>query len=279
MRNASWSVFIGICALQFLLLAGALPPTPSPPERTIDVIGKSVQGREIRAIWFGQGERWVAVVGGIHGGYEWNTIELAFQMRNYWHMNPGALPKGMRIALVIEANPDMAGTIQGRGRLAQDPKMTGWSKRLNANGVDLNRNWPCSWQPQGRWREQVVAAGAKPFSEPETQALRDLLERPGLAAVIFWHSAGGMTLAGECGESRKAVEAAEEAEALARAYAQASGYVFQSNFSAYPVQGAAIDWLVGQGIPAIDVELRNHRDTDWERNLKGMQALLEQLSR
>jgi predicted deacylase len=267
---------------QFFLIAGitnvahsgpAEPPSSPPPPDEKVVIGQSAQGREITAYWYGQGPRWVALVGGLHGGYEWNTTLLAYQMSDYLAAHPEALPAGVRVAVIPAANPDgLAATVGRAGRFRpQEARLAGWAQRLNANKVDLNRNWDCDWQPQGRWRAQTVSGGKAPFSEPETQALRDFLTQPQVAAVVFWHSAAGWTLAGGCGERLKA------GDALAQVYADASGYVFQQNFSPYPVHGAAADWLAGQGIPSIDVELRNHQDTDWERNLKGVQALIRAL--
>ena len=49
--------------------------------------------------------------------------------------------------------------------------------RTNAHGVDLNRNSPEHW----------AGAGARPWSEPETRAIRDLILRERPALSIYYH--------------------------------------------------------------------------------------------
>ena len=49
----------------------------------IKVIGTSVQGRKIESYTYGNGETHIAFVGGIHGGYEWNSVLLAYQFVDY----------------------------------------------------------------------------------------------------------------------------------------------------------------------------------------------------
>ena len=48
-----------------------------------NVIGKSVEGRDIVAYNFGTGEKQILFVGGIHGGYEWNTALVAYKLISY----------------------------------------------------------------------------------------------------------------------------------------------------------------------------------------------------
>ena len=54
--------------------------------------------------------------------------------------------------------------------------------RTNAHGVDLNRNSPEHW----------AGAGARPWSEPETRAIRDLILRELPALSIYYHQPFGL---------------------------------------------------------------------------------------
>ena len=76
------------------------------------------------------------------------------------------------------------------------------NRRNNGNGtfgVDLNRNWGYEWghnNGSSGTPGSETYRGAAPFSEPETQVLRDLmLTRPRLAAQVDLHSYGRLILA------------------------------------------------------------------------------------
>src|SRR3989344_8603873 len=52
-------------------------------DKTKTVLGKSVEGRDIVAYHYGEGSSEGLFVGGIHGGYEWNTVLLANELMSY----------------------------------------------------------------------------------------------------------------------------------------------------------------------------------------------------
>lgn len=60
-----------------------------------------------------------------------------------------------------------------------------------AGGVDLNRNFAFHWSSQfANCNEEY--AGTKPFSEPETRALKKTIEEHPFVAAVNFHSFGGM---------------------------------------------------------------------------------------
>lgn len=238
------------------------------------VIGWSSQGYPLEAFVFGRGPVRLALIGGIHGGYEWNTILLAYQMIDYLSTHPESIPPALTIYVVPAANPDGQVRVTGVTGRFTPAQIDADTKpgRLNGNGVDVNRNWDCRWSPTGMWGTTEVSGGSTPMSEPETQALAVFLTQPPMDAVIFWHSAMPGVFAGGCDRPLVA------SETLARTYAAASGYPFQTAFTSYIVTGNAVDWLSGQGIPAIDVELNNHQGLDWGQNLPGVLAILRYLA-
>lgn len=248
-------------------------PIPTPFGADV-IIGYSSQNIPIVFYEFGTGDTQIVFVGGMHGGYEWNTIVLAYTAIDYFQANPEAIPEGVTLTIIPVANPDGQYAVAFKtGRLAAADIPSGIDTtfgRFNGRGVDLNRNWDCEWQPAARWQDQIVSAGDAPFSEPESVALRDFLLERRPAAVVFWHSSAEAVFASGCGEIY------QPSLALAQLYSAASRYPVKEGFALYEITGDAGDWLATQGIPAITVELRTHEDVEWERNLAGMTAVLAQ---
>ena len=234
-------------------------------------IGQSSRGFPLTAYQFKNGPQHIIIVGGIHGGYEWNTILLAYEAIEYFKNHPEAVPETVTLIIIPSANPDGQELTTGKSGyfttadLAEDT-IPG---RFNGNDVDLNRNWDCQWTANAMWRGRVVSGGEKPFSEPETIVLRDFLLRHQPEAVIFLHSAANGVFASGCSDMH------QPSMDLAWIYGEAAGYPVFEQFSAYEVTGDAGDWLTTQGIASISIELRNHENLDLEKNLSGMLAVLE----
>src|SRR5882724_9155346 len=69
-------------------------------------IGKSVQGRDIVAYHYGTGTKELLFIGDIHGGYEWNTALVAYQLADYLKAHPEAIPKSVSVTVIPVMNPD-----------------------------------------------------------------------------------------------------------------------------------------------------------------------------
>jgi len=220
---------------------------------------------------FGSGPNRVALIGGIHGGYEWNTILLAYQAVDYFAAHPEEIPISVTLFLIPSANPTGQARVIGHTGRFSAGEVTGDTKpgRFNSRNVDLNRNWDCNWQPIGLWGVQEVSGGSKPFSEMESQLLRDFLIEPPMDAVVFWHSSLPGVIPGNCGQPL------QDAIQLGELYSNASGYPLLDNFTSYQITGDVTDWLAAQGIPAITVELSNHQNIEWSANLNGIRSILQ----
>jgi len=245
--------------------------------RTEKIVGVSVEGRNIRAYSFGTGATNVLFVGGIHGGYEWNSSLLAYKMIDYLEANLDFIPSDITVTIIPSANPDGLFRVTGSGaRFALEdiiaPDVVG-AGRFNANGVDLNRNFDCKWQPKSAWRGDEVSAGDSAFSEPEAVAVRDLVYELEPAVVVFWHSQANAVYASECEEGILP----DTLKAMS-VYSVAAEYKAIDSFDAYPVTGDAEGWLASIGVPAITVELSTHETVEWEQNLAGTKAVLNYFS-
>eukprot|EP00397_Hematodinium_sp_SG-2012_P017177 GEMP01017553.1.p1 GENE.GEMP01017553.1~~GEMP01017553.1.p1 ORF type:complete len:570 (+),score=82.51 GEMP01017553.1:490-2199(+) len=62
------------------------------------------------------------------------------------------------------------------------------------NGVDLNRNYPVGWEEASNDKCSETYRGAKPFSEPETQALKSVVEHHKFKVSYTIHGYGQMLL-------------------------------------------------------------------------------------
>jgi hypothetical protein len=218
------------------------------------VVGYSAGGDPIVAQVRGTGAKILMLVGGIHGGWESNTVELIQALTAHFTLNPNDVVPGVTLLFIASANPD--GLRRGRD-------LTG---RFNGNGVDLNRNWGCEWSSQAEWREGPVDPGARAFSEPETLAIATLIQQIHPATVLFYHSAADGIFEGNCDGTSHSME-------MVSIYGEATGYTYGQPFSAYTVTGTASNWVDGQGIPAADVELQRWQDPEFTRNLNGVMAL------
>ena len=127
-----------------------------------EVIGSSVEGRDIRLVRVGDpaAPRKVLVVGCIHGNERAGLPVLKALRR-------AEPPEGVQLLLLDALNPD------GCGRRT----------RGNARGVDLNRNFPWGW----RRLRGVYESGPRPSSEPETRAAEALILREKPSVSIWFH--------------------------------------------------------------------------------------------
>ncbi|MCA9933499.1 MAG: hypothetical protein H6662_11225 [Ardenticatenaceae bacterium] len=251
--------------------ATAVPTSTAVPYGYSTILGYSAGGHPITAYQLGNGPDQVLFIGGIHGGYEWNSILVTYRALDYFLENPDAIPANITLTIIPAANPDGQFAVTGlEGRFtAADVATDTFPGRFNANNVDLNRNWDCNWEPTGLWRNQEVSAGAYPFSEPENVILRDFILAKNPVATIFYHSAFYAVFTAGCPDTLPA------SREIADVYAYAANYPVYEQFTSYPITGDAGDWLATQGIASFTVELTNHTDLDWPQNLYGMLALLD----
>jgi murein peptide amidase A len=234
-------------------------PVIEPLVEKVLTIGQSVAGRPIEVYQFGTGETQRLIVAGMHGGNEYNTIDLADELIEYIRSHPGIIPPEKTLFILRNLNPD--GEARGHD----------FDGRTNENGVDLNRNWDSDWKidwpREGCWIYRPVTGGPFPASEPETKALLGFMNNNHIDALINYHSAAlGIFPGGQPPD--------EASTRLALALHEVTGYSYPPIDTGCEFTGMFTDWASDHGIPAVDVELTNHRDTDFNQNLKALEVLL-----
>ena len=182
-------------------------------------VGRSVEGRPIRGYVIGKGPETLLLLGVIHGNEpegEPLLEKLAARLRR----RPDELGE-KRVIIVPVANPD------GLAR----------KTRLNARGVDLNRNFPA-----GNWAA-AARHGEHPSSEPETRAILKILRRHEPSRILAVHS------------PLHCVNYDGPAEEIAQELAIASGYPLKESIG-YPTPGSLGSYAgTDLGIPTITLEL------------------------
>jgi len=238
----------------------SVTPMLFPPSNRI-IIGYSIEKRPQEVFQFGQGPVNKLILAGVHGGSEWNTIQLADQLIGYLNDNPDHIPLDTTIYILRDLNPD--GT-------ARDLGVDG---RVNTNGVDLNHNWPYNWKldwpRDGCWTWRKVTGGTSAGSEPEVQNLIKFIDKIKPSALISYHSAALGIFPGGKPEFAPSIN-------LATAVSEVSNYPYPPIDTGCDYSGNLTDWAANtRGIPSIDIELTNHKDTDFEQNLKILQVFLD----
>jgi len=239
------------------------------------VIGKSAGGRDILAYHYGTGAKEILFVGGIHGGYEWNTALVAYEMMDYLKANPGAVASGTKVTVIPVLNPDgLAKVVSLTGKFAAADVSTSQtvqvSGRFNDNQVDLNRNFDCDWKAKAVWQTKEVSGGSAVFSEPESLAIKNYVTTNKPVAALVWYSSANGVFASNCHNG-----VLPETLTLANTYGKASGYEVYKSFNFYEITGDMVNWLAKMNIPAISVLLANHTDTEWTKNEAGIKAVLD----
>lgn len=225
------------------------------------IIGFSAAGRPIEVYTFGAGEREYLIVAGIHGGYEWNTIALANELITHINEHPEVIPTDATLYIIRNMNPD------------GEARAHGLDGRVNHNGVDLNRNfpsenWTADWDRDGCWIYRPTTGGLYAGSEPETRTVMSFIKSHKIEALISYHSAALGVFPG-------GVPWEEPSKQLAKALSKVTRYPYPPVDTGCEYTGTLADWAVENGVgAAVDMELRNHRDIDFDQNLKALKVLL-----
>lgn len=136
-------------------------------------------------------------------------------------------------------------------------KTAGW--KANANGVDLNRNYPTGWTALTAVTAPASEGyrGAAPASESETQAMMALAASRPFDAYVSYHMAGNIIYYDESGNT---LQNSAQSALLAQTLRAVNGYGLRSLVTALRTgecsQAGFNDWVqLAFGKPGVTVEL------------------------
>ena len=238
-------------------------------------IGRSVEGRVIHALRIGErhgGQTPKILFMGCHHAREWIAVEVPFLLAKELVERAddpevaGWLSRA-EIWVAPMVNPD------GHEHSRVEQRLWRKNRRPNRDGsigVDPNRNYGYMWgtlnvPTSSHVPSDETYVGPRAFSEPETQAVRDLVACERFAGVVTYHSYSQLILypwgyterpVPDERDLELMVDLATEMQALIRGV-HGVVYTPQQSSELYPTAGDTTDWTYGiYGIPSFTIELR-----------------------
>lgn len=260
-------------------------------------VGKSYEDRDVWAIRFKPKKPSPAFLFiGCHHAREWMSVEVPMELARVLAQNPDKDPKidsyleKFDIWIIPMLNPD--------GHIYSTNTNRMWRKNRSVSdkgsfGTDLNRNYGYMWGNMGSSDDPTsdLYHGPKPFSEKETQIIRDLASEIPLLGCLTYHTYGEWIIY-PWGHSRNIAPFSEKLDKLAVGMAKlggppndndGKGYPHYDEYDYVPMQasmmyeaaGDTTDYLYSQyGAPSFTIELGDGKnafippDTEIEPTLK-----------
>jgi g-D-glutamyl-meso-diaminopimelate peptidase len=184
----------------------------------VNIIGKSIDNRNIYSLSIGSGDR-IILYNGAHHGNEWITSLLlmkwlenvckVFTMKgNLRGYNIPQILQRSKIIIVPMVNPDGVDlVINGLDSInSNKKKVYKWNNntddfnkwKANLNGVDLNRNYNAGWYTHKKIEKELnvlgpgpsLYGGERPESEPEVSSMVKLSKLHNSRLSLSYHSQG-----------------------------------------------------------------------------------------
>ena len=242
---------------------------------SVSTVGHSLEGRAILAVKISDEPAVddpaepAVVYMALHHAREHLTVEMALEIIRLFTEGYGRDPvltnlvNTREIWVLPNINPD-----GGEYDVATGVYQS-WRKNRRPNpdgsfGVDLNRNYGYRWGGPGSsgWPDDYTYRGPAPFSEPETQVVRDfVLAHGNITAAITFHTYAELILYpyGYTYDDLPVDMTLDDLTTfrkLASDMAATNGYIPQQASDLYATSGDTVDWLYGaQGIFGFTFEM------------------------
>ena len=238
-------------------------------------IGRSLEDRPIWALRIGErrATEHKLLFMGCHHAREWVSVEVPYLLAEHLVKNAGQAPVGDwlqrgEIWVAPMVNPD-------GHEFSRSPETRLWRKNRRPNpdgsiGVDPNRNYGYMWgtlniSTSSHVPSDPTYVGPRAFSEPETQAVRNLVARELFRGVITYHSFSQLILY-PWGYTLEPIPDSSDLSTMAKLAKRmqqlihgvhGKTYTPQQSSQLYLTAGDTTDWTYGEyGIPSFTIELR-----------------------
>ena len=252
--------------------------TAHPEIAELREMGRSVENRPIWVLRLGERRPHAPKVlfMGCHHAREWLSVEVPYRLAESLVQGANAAPvkdwlsRG-EIWIAPMVNPD--GHEFSRGTQTPEQRLWRKNRRPNADGsvgVDPNRNYGYMWgvldvSTSSHVPHDDTYVGPHAFSEPETQAVRDLVAVERFRGLLTYHSFSQLILHPWGYTSRPIANVTRRQELVSLGEKMADlikgvhgkAYTPEQSSQLYPTAGDTTDWAYGTyHIPAFTIELR-----------------------
>jgi carboxypeptidase T len=241
----------------------------------VHIIGNSLERRNIYALKISdnvqtdESSEAEVLITGCHHAREWISVEVPLHVAKHLAENYATdsfirdLVDRSQVWIVPLLNPDgLEYTIHFYRYWRKNMRDNG----NNTYGVDTNRNYDYMWgfdnEGSSPLSSSYVYRGPAPFSEPETQIIRDLFAQRDFQVFISYHNYSQVIIYpwGYTNEPSELDPTLEEmAGEMAARMERVNGRIYeygQAGNQLYLTNGGATDWALGvYGIPAFTIEL------------------------
>lgn len=229
-----------------------------------DVIGKSVQGKDIYALTVGHGPVYVLITAGVHARENANTPLIMQCLFDFLYAGvSGDEQKAQilnRVTLIVVplVNPD------GYDYCIENQN---GRNKTNLSGVDINRNFPCKYWGSRKKTSGNFYPGPYAGSEPETQAVMTLFDQYHFTLAVDIHSRGRDIICQKGGYTAEDISTHENPEELNTISITLARYLLHD--IKYELvrelkvkkgeEGTLTDYAFSRGVPTITFETLKYR--------------------
>lgn len=215
----------------------------------VDTLGTTRAGRAIDAVTLGTRGPTTLVLAGIHP-IEWIGVEVGLALLTALAASP---PPDRRVVFVPVLNVDGYAAIEADLRAGRRRWRRTSGPDARSLGVDLNRNFATAHHPPPSWWRALPHGGPRPWSEPETRAVSELVASFGdhpLDRAVALHSFGRMILlpwAHRGDRPPRHAELSRHAAAIASRLPEPYRIFQAGRWPPFRLGGLELDWLTSLG--------------------------------